>query len=114
VSDNLPEEKTLRTTSFVIHATRGVIREQTMRRKMMLGLLVIALALLVCGSTFLQSFLSPREHPGWFILFWVACGWVAVTAMLLAILDIVLVKREQRAGERDLRQGVSAQDETGS
>jgi len=104
VNDNLPENRNLRTTSFVVHATRGLIRDQTARRKMMLVLILLALALLLCGSTFLRSALDPHEHIGRFILFWVACGWFAFTAMLLAIFDLLIVKLESRRAERQLRE----------
>jgi hypothetical protein len=110
--ENSPDEKPLRTTSFVIQATRGVIRDQNTRRKTMFALLIAALVLLVCGSTFLQSLLAPREHPGWFILFWVACGWLALTAMLLAIFDMLIVRRDEREAERELRQKLRDQNDT--
>jgi hypothetical protein len=104
VNDNLSEKKRLRTTSFVIHAARGLIRDQSARRKTMLVLLVSAIALLICGSTFLQTFLNPREHPVRFIFFWGACGWLALTAILLAVFDLLIVKLEARKGERLLRE----------
>ena len=110
--ENSPDEKPLQTTSFVIHSTRGLIRDQNMRRKTMFVLLIVALVLLVCGSTFLQSILAPKEHPGWFIFFWVICGWFALTAMLLAIFDMLLVKRAERQAARELRVKLSDEDET--
>jgi hypothetical protein len=97
-------EKPLRTTSFVIHATRGVIRDGKTRRRMMFALLLIALALLVAGSTILQPALSPHEHPVGFILFWIVCGWFAFTAMLLAIFDLLVVKLKARKAARALRE----------
>jgi cytochrome bd-type quinol oxidase subunit 2 len=106
-----PAEKRLQTTSFVIHATRGVIRDQATRRKAMVILLVIALALLFAGTTILQSFLNPHEHPLWFILFWLICAWLAVTAVLLAVFDLLMVKSEARKAERTLREGF-AQSQT--
>ena len=108
--ENSPEEKPLRTTSFVIHATRGVIRDHNLRRKTMFVLVVIALVLLVAGSTILQSFLNPHEHPVWFILFWLVCAWLAVTAMLLAIFDLLMVRSEARKAERSLREKFGAAD----
>ncbi len=90
--------------SFVIHATRGVIRDHNVRRKTMFALVVIALVLLFAGSTILQSVLNPHEHPVWFILFWLICVWVAVTAMLLAVFDLLMVKSEARKAERILRE----------
>lgn len=103
MKDNLPEEKQLRTVAFIVHASRGVIRDQRVRRKAMFVLLAMAVALLISGATFLQSLLSPREHPGWFVFFWVACAWLAIAAMLLAIFDMLIVKRDQRRAERELR-----------
>jgi hypothetical protein len=72
----------------------------------MFMLVLAALVLLFSGSTFLQPALTPREHPVWFILFWVACGWLAVTAMLLAIFDLLIVRLETRRARRNLQQGL--------
>ena len=83
MANESPNEKSLRTASFVVHATRGVIRDHNTRRKTMFILLIIALALLFCGSTFLQTPLNHHEHPIWFLLFWLTCGWLTLTAMLL-------------------------------
>jgi protein-S-isoprenylcysteine O-methyltransferase Ste14 len=106
MTNNSPEEKPLRTVSFIVHATRGVIRDHNTRRKTMLMLLVVAIVLLCSGSTFLQAVLNWRVHPGWFILFWLTCAWLTLTAMLLAILDLLIVKLEARKAQRLLRQGL--------
>src|SRR3981189_571431 len=95
-----PPEKTLRTASFVVHATRGAIRDQTARRKTMFVLLVVALVLLFAGSTLLHSILNPRAHPVWFIFYWLVCGWLTVTAMLLALFDLVVVRADTRKAEK--------------
>jgi hypothetical protein len=99
--------KPLRTLSFVVHATRGIIRDQNVRRKTMFVLLIIAMALLFCGSTFLAPIITPREHPGWFIFFWFVCAWLTLTAMFLAIFDLLMVKLQARKAERSLRQNFS-------
>src|SRR6266536_5930676 len=106
VSDS-PDEKPLRTTSFVIHATRGLIRDPNTRRKMMFVVVLVALALLFSGSTFLQSALNPRDHPVWFVLFWLICAWLALTVMLLAIFDMLVVRAAARKAERILRSQLS-------
>lgn len=98
-----PPEKTLRTVSFVTHATRGLIRDQTMRRKTMFVLLIVALVLLFSGSTFLAPAITPREHPVWFVLFWFVCGWLTLTAMLLAFFDLLMVRLQARKTQRMLR-----------
>ena len=102
-----PPGKPLRAVSFVVHATRGVIRDQNVRRKTMFILLVIALVLLFSGSTFLAGLINPREHPGWFIFFWAVCAWITLTAMLLAIFDLLMVRFHGRRAERSLREKYS-------
>jgi hypothetical protein len=101
-----PPEKKLRISAFAVHAARGVIRDQKMRRNTMFILLLLALILLFSGSTFLQTMLNPREHPFGFILFWFACVWLTFTAFLLAIFDILLVRAQRRKVERILRAGL--------
>ncbi len=98
------KEKSLRRVSFIIHATRGIIRDQKARRRTMLGLVAIALVLIVAGSTFLQSSLNPREHPLGFLVFWIICGWVTFSALLLAIFDLVMVRLEVHRSQRALRE----------
>lgn len=93
----------MRTASFVVHATRGVMRDQTARRKTMFVLLVMALVLLFAGSTLLHSILNPHEHPGRFIFYWFVCGWLTLTAMLLALFDLLVVRAQARKAERLLR-----------
>jgi hypothetical protein len=106
--ENSPDEKHLRTTSFVAHATRGVIRDQNTRRKAMLFLLAIALLLLISGFTFLQSALNPREHPWRVIFFWIACIWLTFTALLLALFDLLVLRSQARRAERELREKLDA------
>jgi len=105
--DEVPE-KPLQKVSFVVHATRGVVRDQNVRRKTMFILLVVALVLLFSGSTFLATTINPREHPGWFIFFWFVCGWLTLTAILLACFDMLMVRLRARKAERTLREKISA------
>jgi protein-S-isoprenylcysteine O-methyltransferase Ste14 len=108
-----PQPKALQTASFVVHATRGVIRAQKTRRKAMLVILLAALLLLISGVTFLQTIFNPREHPGWFILFWAVCAWLTLTAILLAVFDLLMVRTEARRVQRALR-GEMTPDSPGS
>jgi dolichol kinase len=98
-----PEEKPLRATSFIVHVTRGLIRDHNMRRKAMFVLVLIALLLLFGGSTFLQPLLNPREHRGWFIFYWFICAWLTLTAMLLALFDLLLTRAHSRKAKSLLR-----------
>jgi hypothetical protein len=103
-----PKEKPLRIVAFAIHGARGLIRDQTMRRKTMFVVLIAALVMLFTGSTFLQGLLSPHDHPFWFATYWLACGWLTFAAMLLALLDLLKVRIEARKVRKALRAQVAA------
>jgi len=113
-----PDEKPLRSASFVVHVTRGVIRDQNTRRKAMLALLVMALLLLLAGSTFLAPALNPREHLGWSLFFWLTCVWLTLTALLLALFDLLVTRIQARKAGRALREkfspGLSPNSPSGS
>jgi len=70
-------------------------------------MLIMALALLFSGSTFLQSALNPRNHPVLFILFWVACAWLTLAALLLSVFDLLMLRREARKAQRTLHEKLS-------
>jgi uncharacterized membrane protein (DUF373 family) len=99
-----PEEKQLQATSFIVHATRGVIRDQNTRRKAMAALLGLALLLLILGATVLAPWLNPREHLIATLVFWLGCIWLTLTALLLALFDLVAVRLAAKRAERALRE----------
>jgi hypothetical protein len=96
------EPARLKIVSFAIHSARGVIRDQSTRRRVMFITLVIAMLMLFSGTTFLQPLLTPREHPGWFLLFWLACAWLTLTAILLALFDLLMLRAQDRAARKIL------------
>jgi len=101
-----PKRKSFWMLPFAVHATRGIIRDQSTRRWTMFGTLLIALLLLFVGSTFLDSVL--REHPIWFILFWFFVAWLTLTAILLALFDLLIVRAQTRRAKRILSDSISA------
>jgi hypothetical protein len=101
-ANNPSDEKPLQTTSFVVHATRGLIRDQGTRRKAMLVVLLAALLFIVVGSTLLQSVLDPREHPGRFLVYWIVCAWLTMTGILLAVFDLLMLKTGAAKAEEAL------------
>jgi len=78
----------------------------------MFMLMVTALALLFSGLTFLQSALNAREHTVWFILFWAICAWLTLTALLLAIFDVLILKAGTRKAQRELRERLKSNSPT--
>ncbi|CAN5568497.1 hypothetical protein BH18VER1_BH18VER1_13140 [soil metagenome] len=98
-----PPEKGFSVSSFAAHSARGIIHDQKTRRRVMLMLIGAALLMLVSGSTFLRGFIEPHEYTGRFMLFWLACAWLTVSALLLAIFDVLIVRAEARAAARSVQ-----------
>jgi hypothetical protein len=104
VTNDTPDEKPLQHASFVVHATRGLIRDQKMRRRVMVVVLTVAVVLMICGTTVLRPILNPHQRPGWFVFYWLVCAWLTVTAILIAIFDLLMVTAGARKAERELRE----------
>jgi uncharacterized membrane protein YedE/YeeE len=98
------EPARLRIASFAAHAARGVLRNQTTRRWVMFITVLVAMLMLFAGSTFLERLLAPREHPGRFILYWIVCAWLTLTALGLAFFDLLMVRAQSRAAKREMRE----------
>jgi hypothetical protein len=103
VTNETPEEKPLQPASFVIYVTRGVIRDQKTRRRVMVLVLTAAIIVMIFGATILQKVLDPHERPGWFLFYWLVCAWLTMTAILLALFDLLMLRIAARKAERDLR-----------
>jgi len=102
-----PPEKRLEVAPFAVHATRGVLRDPKARRKTMALLLAGALILITFGLFGAKTWLEPHEHPVRFIFFWFICGWITLTALLLALLDVLLLRTEARRRRKRLRDEIS-------
>jgi hypothetical protein len=102
VDDEPPPQRGLWLFSFSMHVARGVLRDQTMRRKAMFWTVVVAAVMLFLGATVLAPMLDPQAHPGWFILYWLACAWLTITVVLLAAFDLLLVRARGRNQRRAL------------
>jgi biotin transporter BioY len=98
---------------FTVHATRGILRDQLTRRATMAVCLVVVLVMVVCGLTLFRSWLDPHEHPVRFILYWLACGWQTTLVLLLALLDILVVRAQARAARKALRDDAKQEDASG-
>lgn len=103
-----PPEKRLEVAPFTVHATRGLLRDPKARRKTMAILLVLALALMGVGLLGAKTWLEPHEHPVRFILFWLCCGWITLTVLLLALLDVLLLRAQARRARKELREQAAA------
>jgi hypothetical protein len=107
-----PNRPNLRIASFAAHATRGLVRHQAMRRRLMFWTVILAVLMLFCGATFLAPLLDPKERPGWFVFYWLACAWVTVTAVLLAVFDLLLGRVQAREEKRALAKKMARRPES--
>jgi hypothetical protein len=58
-----------------------------------------ALVMLFIGSAL---FRWMREYPIFFVLYWFACLWVTLLAMLLAVFDLVVIRAAARTARKKL------------
>jgi hypothetical protein len=100
-----PPEKKLRMAPFTIHATRGLLRDERARRGIMVMSLLAAVIMLVAGLTVLRPWLNPHEHPWRFLLYWFVCAWDTLLVLLLALLDMLLIRARARAERKAIREG---------
>jgi hypothetical protein len=91
-------------TKFVISLSRAILRDQHARRQFMFYTVLMAMLMLFAGSTFLQQWL--REHVLLLLIYWAACGWLAITAALLAVFDLLIIRAAARAARRKLERRV--------
>lgn len=70
---------------------------------------IAALLLVSLGATVLWS--SFVEHPLLFALYWLACVWITVCVMLMAIYDLLVVIRAGRAARRAARRELTGRED---
>ena len=115
----MPKKESSWVIPFSIHATRGLVRDPRVRRKVIGLSLVGSLAMLGAGLTLLQPWLNPHEHPWRFLFYWFVCGWVTLLMLLMALFDLLLVRAQARAAKKQMREAfitgstVTSPDERG-
>ena len=102
-----PPKKGFWMVPFTVQVTRGLLRDERSRRKMMGFSVLIAVVMLVAGLTVLRPWLNPHEHPWRFLFFWFVCAWETILVLLLAFLDLLLVRAQTRAARKAFREEFS-------
>ena len=97
----------MRGLKFILAYTIGVIRDPRLRRQFMFYGLLIALLLLFAGATFLDA--SLRQHVWIFAGYWIACAWLTLAALLLALYDMIAIRAAARRERRRLEREYLAQ-----
>jgi len=78
----------------------GILRDTSVRRLAMGVVLVAAAAMLFLGATLLSSPLAAR--PILFLIWWAACAWLTLLAILLALYDLLALNHAARTRRREL------------
>ena len=87
----------------------GIARSQAQRRRVMFVLTTSALALLFIGITVLWNVFPG--HPLFFAIYWLACGWITICVLLLAIYDLLMVVRRGRQERESARRQFFGNDD---
>ena len=111
--DTRPPQKSSWMLPFTIQATQGILRDQLARRATMAVCLVIDLVFVICGLTLFRSWLDPHEHPVRFILYWFVCAWQTVLVLLLALLDMLMLRAAAKRDREALREEIRKRDGLG-
>lgn len=80
--------------SLVRSLTVDILKDRGHRRRAMFYLLVAALVMLFAGVVLVDEFIDPR--PVLFLAYWAVCVWLTVTAVLLAIYDLLKESSRRR------------------
>jgi hypothetical protein len=94
---------------FIIQIIKGVIRDQPMRRMVMFVVVVVAVVLLFAGMTFLSGQLGG--NPFWFLLYWAACAWLTHAALLLALYDLLALRRRAARERAERKRRIFSKDD---
>jgi protein-S-isoprenylcysteine O-methyltransferase Ste14 len=108
-----PPNKSFWMVPFTIQATQGLLRDRRSRRVIMAISLGLTILLILCGLTLFRAWLDPHEHPGRFVLYWLMCGWQTLLALLLALLDILMLRAEARDARKALQEEARRRDGSG-
>lgn len=68
-----------------------------------------AMLMVFVGAVVIDATL--REHPFVFLAYWGVCGWITMSAALLAVFDLLAVRAAARAQQRELERQLAEEKE---
>jgi len=101
-----------KSASFILLVSKGILRDRHMRRTVLFWIVIAALLLLGLGATLLDGWLVA--NPLLFVLYWGACAWLTLTAVLLALFDMLMLRGEAARERRRLKREVLGEGDEGS
>ncbi len=90
---------------LVLLLIKGILRDQQARRKWMFWIMLAALGMLFVGTLVLSDQWA-RAHPWLYLLYWLLCAWLTVAGMLLALLDILVLRARHRIQRRKVEEQI--------
>ncbi len=97
--------------SLVAAITRGILRDQRARRTVLFFIILAAMGMLFIGSVLIPGFLG--RHPLFFLAWWGACLWLTVLSLLMALFDLLMLRKAARQERQQLRKEVFKEEEEG-
>jgi len=94
----------------ILLLSKAVLRDTRLRRNMMLWLMAVALLMLFFGSWLLSDDWA-RKHYALYFLYWAFCLWITLTAVLLAVFDMLVIRATGRAMRRQIEEDIAHIDE---
>ena len=85
---------------LVIQISKGLIRDQHARRWTMFYALLAAMLMLFTGAVIIDRWL--RDHLLLLFVWWAACAWLTLLAVLLALFDMLVIRAAARRDRRRL------------
>jgi hypothetical protein len=95
---------------IILLLTKGIIRDMRLRRLLMFWVMMVAMVMLFAGSVLMTNDWA-RAHPWLYLSYWLLCGWLTLLGMMLALMDILVLRAAQRAARRVLEQEILAKKE---
>jgi hypothetical protein len=92
----------------ILQLSRAFIHDQRLRRSMMFYTSLGSVLMLFVGAVLIDN--SLRARPVLFVLWWVACAWLMLTSLLLALFDMLAIRLAARRERRELARRIFNKD----
>jgi hypothetical protein len=89
---------------LAVAISKGIIRDQRSRRTVLFFVISAAVLMVFAGAVLLEGWLAA--NPWIFIAYWGACIWLTFLSFLLAVHDLLMLRREARRERQRLKGSV--------
>jgi len=86
---------------FIVAISKGIARDRRARRAVLTMVVGAAVLMVFVGSVILDRLLG--EHPLLFLAYWGACIWLTFLSILMAVHDLLMVRKDARRERQELK-----------